>query len=169
MLAGAALKFLRRHAIAPGRQVVVATNNDSAYLVARELRQEWANVVALLDSRATPSDALSGEMRALGIQVHPWSMSVDTAGFGALKQVTIRTLDPAKCVSDIQHLACDALLVSGGWSPTLHLFAQAGGKLKFSERARTFEPVAPVPNIELAVSAVVPPSENLGERIICAS
>jgi sarcosine oxidase subunit alpha len=68
-------------------------------------------------------------------------------------------------VSDVRHLPCDALLVSGGWSPTLHLFAQAGGKLKFSDSARTFEPAAAVPNIEFMGSAGQSAPENLGERV----
>src|SRR5580692_7369635 len=165
MLAGAALKFLRRHAIAPGRQVVVATNNDSAYPVARELRQAGVNVVALVDSREAPPDALLQEVRALGIPVHAHSIPIETAGFSALRRVTLGSLGSGTGVRDIRHLVCDALLVSVGWSPVLHLFAQAGGKLKFSETTRTFEPVAALPNIELAGSAAQPSPENLGERV----
>jgi sarcosine oxidase subunit alpha len=167
MLAGAALKFLRRHAIAPGRQVVVATNNDSAYLVARELRQAGVNIVALVDSRKAPPDSLLQEVRSLGIQVHAHSIPIDTAGFSALRRVTLGSLGSGTGtgVSDTRHLACDALLVSGGWSPVLHLFAQAGGKLKFSATTRTFGPVAALPNIEIAGSAAQPSSEPLGERV----
>jgi sarcosine oxidase, subunit alpha len=165
MLAGAALRFLRRHAVAPGREVVVATNNDSAYLVACELRRAGVNVVALMDSRSGPTDALLQEVRDLGVTVHTRSMPIDTAGFGALKRVTFGALGSGSSVSDIRRLACDALLVSGGWSPMLHLFAQAGGKLQFSERARTFGPVAALPNIEIVGSASQATAEELGERI----
>jgi len=49
--------------------------------------------------------------------------------------------------------------------PYLQLFAQAGGKLKFSDSARTFEPAAAVPNIEIVGSAGQAVPENLGERI----
>jgi sarcosine oxidase subunit alpha len=165
MLAGAALKFLRRHSIAPGRDVVVATNNDSAYIAARELRQAGVNVVALVDSRGSAADSLLQEMRGLGIRVHPQSMPIDTQGFGALKRVTIATLGSGRGVSNRQHIACDALLVSGGWSPTLHLFAQAGGKLKFSESARTLEPVSAHPQIDIVGAAGQAPPEHLGERV----
>lgn len=165
MLAGAALKFLRRHGIAPGREVVVATNNDSAYTAARELRQAGVNVVTLVDSRESPSDVLLREMRELGVRVEAGSIPIDTQGFGALKRGTLAKLGSGKTVSNIRHVACDALLVSGGWSPTLHLFAQAGGKLTFSESTRTFEPAAAVPNIEIAASAGMAPPESLGERV----
>jgi sarcosine oxidase subunit alpha len=165
MLAGAALKYLRRHAIAPGREVVIATNNDSAYSAARELRQAGVNVTVLADSRESPSGSLLQEMRSLGIDVQTRSMPIDTKGFGALKRVTLARLGPGHGVSDIRHRACDALLVSGGWSPTLHLFAQAGGKLEFSLRARAFVPAAPVPHIEIAGWDGQEPAEILGERV----
>jgi sarcosine oxidase subunit alpha len=166
MLAGAALKFLQRHAIAPGRHVVVATNNDSAYTAARELRQAGVNVTALADSRESPPESLVQEVRALGIAVQTQSIPIDTSDFGPLKRVTLATLGPGHGVSDVRHLPCDALLVSGGWSPTLHLFAQAGGKLKFSDdSARTFEPAGAVPNVEIVGSAGQAAPENLGERV----
>ena len=165
MLAGAALKYLRRHAIAAGREVVVATNNDSAYTTAHELRQVGVNVVALVDSRESPAEALLRQTRDLGIRVYARSIPVDTKGFGALERVSIGTLGAGRSISDIRHLACDALLVSGGWSPTLHLFAQAGGRLKFSEAARTFVPVAALRNIEIVGAAGQAPYEDIGERV----
>jgi sarcosine oxidase subunit alpha len=165
MLASAALKYLRRHGIAPGREVVIATNNDSAYSGARELREAGVRVAALVDSRESPPDGLLHEMNNLGIRVYAHSMPMDTQGFGALRRVTIGVLGAGRAVGDIRHLACDALLVSGGWSPTLHLFAQAGGKLKFSENSRTFEPAAAHPNIEIVGSAIGTPSGEIGERI----
>ena len=167
MLAGAALQFLRRHAIAPGREVVIATNNDSAYATARELHQAGVNVVVLADTRATPPSELLEEMRTLGIDVRPHSIPIDTQGFSALKRVSLATLASGDGVSDIRTVSCDALLVSGGWSPTLHLFAQAGGKLRYSENAHTFVPQADVPRIELVGSAAqgTEPPGDLGERV----
>jgi NADPH-dependent 2,4-dienoyl-CoA reductase/sulfur reductase-like enzyme len=39
MMAGAALVYLRRFGVAPGRRAVVFTNNDSAYAAARALKE----------------------------------------------------------------------------------------------------------------------------------
>jgi sarcosine oxidase subunit alpha len=164
MLAGAALQYLRRHGVAPGREVVLATNNDSAYHTARELRLAGVNVVALVDSRESAHRALLQEMRGVGIAVHGHCMPINTQGFGALSGVTIALLG-GKGASNLRRLACDTLLVSGGWSPTLHLFAQAGGKLQFSESGRTFEPVADAPRIEIVGSAGQIPRGELGERV----
>lgn len=182
MLAGAARTYLSRHGIAPGRQVVIATNNDSAYTVTRELLEAGVAIVALVDSRESPPELLVQEMKRRKVPLHLGSLPSDTSGFSALKSVTITKLGDGQRLSHVRRLACDALLVSGGWSPTLHLFAQAGGKLEFSESSRTFEPASTLPSIEIVRSAHtlgsahVPssaqsrahsdaPTEILGERV----
>jgi sarcosine oxidase, subunit alpha len=165
MLASAALNFWRRHGIAQGRQIVMATNNDSAYAVARELRQAGINIVGLVDSRDSPPEALRRQVEGLGVSVHPHALPIDTQGFGALKRVSIGAFDAKGGVSTVRHLACDALLVSGGFSPTLHLFAQAGGKLKFSEEAATFLPAAALPSITIVGDAARTTQGDLGERL----
>jgi sarcosine oxidase, subunit alpha len=168
LLAGAGAIYLRRHRIAPGRNVVVATNNDSAYSVVRELRQAGVNVVALLDSRASPSDELMRGMKDVGVGVQTRSMPIDTKGFGALKAVVVGTFGPSpKSVGEIRRIECDALLVSGGWSPTLHLFAQAGGKLVYSVQSRTFTPAGGLPSIEVvgAAGEGAAAAQPMGERV----
>jgi sarcosine oxidase, subunit alpha len=164
MLAGSAISFLQRHGISPGRKVAIATNNDSAYAVARELRQAGVNVVALTDSRTAAANPQQQEMRDLAIATFNRTMPIDTHGFSALKAVVVGSLQ-ATGVSDRKTILCDALLVSGGWSPTLHLFAQAGGKLQFSDAARTFLPVAKLPNVEIVGRAAEISSEELGPRV----
>ena len=39
-------------------------------------------------------------------------------------------------------MACDALLMSGGWTPSVHLFSQSRGKLLFDEAMQVFKPGA---------------------------
>jgi sarcosine oxidase, subunit alpha len=165
MLAGAARIYLQRHSIAPGRAVVVATNNDSAYPVARELREAGVNVTALVDSRDSVPAQLMDAMQTAGVAVRRGALPIDTAGFAALKSVTIGVLDESGGVRGTETLACDALLVSGGWSPVLHLFAQAGGKLGFSAQSRAFQPVNPHPAIEIVGRAAAPNDGELGVRL----
>jgi sarcosine oxidase, subunit alpha len=165
MLASAALTFLRRHGVAPGRQVVVATNNDSGYAVVRELRHAAIPIVALIDSRDAPPEELRQAVSALGIPIETHCLPVDTHGFGALKRVSIGTLAENGGIRAIRHLACDALLVSGGFSPTLHLFAQAGGKLKFSEEAGTLITASTLPFIEIVGNAARTTQGTLGVRL----
>jgi len=165
MLAGAACKYVQRHGVAPGRGVVVATNNDSAYAVVRELREAGVNVTVVVDSRSTVSPQLVEPLQAVGVVVRTSSMPVDTTGFSALESVSIGQLDGRGSIKDSSRVSCDALLVSGGWSPTLHLFAQAGGNLVFSEAARTFLPTASHPSIEIVGRAANAQTGKIGPRV----
>ncbi|HVW70123.1 MAG TPA: 2Fe-2S iron-sulfur cluster-binding protein [Steroidobacteraceae bacterium] len=165
VLAGAAHEYLRRYSVAVGRRVIVATNNDSAYKVAGDLRDAGVEVVALADSRKDVAEALLGEMRSRSIPVLLESLPIDTSGFSTLNGVTIGRLsrDGATVVGE-QRFACDALAVSGGWAPLLHLYSQAGGKLRYSSRTGALEPVSSHPRVTLAGSAAGEKT-SLGPRV----
>jgi sarcosine oxidase, subunit alpha len=154
MLASAARQYLRRYGVAVGRRVVVATNNNSAYAVAKDLIEAGVDVAALVDSRRSVSEAASELSSLRKIPVLSGSIPVDTAGFSALRRVTIGRLSADSTrIESTQDFDCDALAVSGGWNPTLHLFAQAGGKLAYDESSGSLHPVASHPSIEIVGSA----------------
>ena len=48
---------------------------------------------------------------------------------------------------------CDALLLSGGWSPTVHLYAQARGRLRYDEARAALVPAGGVENLTVAGAA----------------
>jgi sarcosine oxidase subunit alpha len=163
MLAGAANEYLRRYSVPPGRRVVVATNNDSAYALARALRSKGVEVVALADSRADVSAALVSEMRALRIRLIAGSIPIDTRGFNGVCSVTIARLSrDARKTEGTHQLDCDTLCVSGGWNPALHLYAQAGGKLVYSEHTGALEASGAHPIITVATASK---HQGLGVRI----
>lgn len=154
MLAGAARRYLHCAAVAPGRRVVVATNNDSAYVTALDLHDAGIEIVAVLDSRATPPQALASEISRRKITLHVGTLPIDTAGFGALKRVTAGRLakDGSSVLEKLQ-IDADAMLVSGGWSPTLHLLTQAGGKLRYDEESGVLQPAEFAKGFSLAGAA----------------
>ena len=45
-----------------------------------------------------------------------------------------------KLIGNPRKISCDLLCVSGGWTPTVHLFSQSRGKLIFRESDATFIP-----------------------------
>ena len=51
LLAGAAREYLHRYGVSVGTQVLVATNNDSAYALATDLKQAGIPVLGVADSR----------------------------------------------------------------------------------------------------------------------
>jgi len=132
MSADAALAYARRHAVVVGREIVVATNNSSTLEVAAALAAAGAKVT-LVDQRP---DAAS----VPGITLLSGRRVVEATGS---RQVTGVVLD------DGTRLSADAVLVSGGWTPTVHLYSQARGKLRWDDAAQTF-----LPSTELADIAV---------------
>ncbi len=128
MLAGAALTYLRRFGVAVGNDVVVATNNASAYATAFALQDAGVHVVAIVDSRDGAPEAATARTR--GLRVIERNAPVRALGKSAISAIRIEG----------ETLACDSLLVSGGWNPAVHLHSQAGGKLVFCPDLQGFIP-----------------------------
>ncbi|WP_165676190.1 FAD-dependent oxidoreductase, partial [Metapseudomonas otitidis] len=57
MLAGAVSTYVNRYGVAPGRELVLSTNNDYAYRVVLDWLDAGQNVVAVADARGNPRGA----------------------------------------------------------------------------------------------------------------
>ncbi len=143
MLAGAVSTYVRRHAVLPGRNAVVFTNNDSAYDAALALKEAGAGVI-VVDARAQPTGSLGERARTAGIEVIAGSVVVEAKGSKRIASVQVQ-----RCDGDVGHetlqgaartLACDLLAVSGGHSPVIHLHAQAGCKARWDAQRAAFLP-----------------------------
>ena len=135
MLASAAQTYALRHGVACGRNVVVATNNDSAYAAAFALHDVGITVGAIIDSR--PSSSRSGEADSRGIRLIHGMAPIRAKGRRAITAIAIGPVGGGPVV---ETMACDALLVSGGWNPVVHLHSQAGGALHFDDVGQAFVP-----------------------------
>ncbi|RWB03680.1 MAG: sarcosine oxidase subunit alpha family protein [Mesorhizobium sp.] len=138
MSADAAFAYLRRHAVLVGRRIIVATNNDSAYEVAGALAEAGAEV-RLVDIRRNGTPAAPANARLIK------GRSLASAS-GKLRVDGV-TLD------DGTRFDADCVLVSGGWTPTIHLFGQAKGKLAWSDARAAFLPGDPVDGISVVGAA----------------
>ncbi|MEZ2329342.1 sarcosine oxidase subunit alpha family protein [Mesorhizobium sp. RCC_202] len=146
--ADAALSYLRRHSVLVGRQIVVATNNDSAYEPASALAATGASVT-VVDCRRD-----GGSKAEAGVRVLAGRMITAARGRNAVEGVLL---------DDGTTLVADCVLVSGGWTPTVHLFSQAKGKLAWSDKLAAFIPGEAVDGIAVAgaVAGTVALSETL--------
>ncbi|HET8880621.1 MAG TPA: glycine cleavage T C-terminal barrel domain-containing protein, partial [Solimonas sp.] len=140
MLAGAARQYLHRHGVLPGRRVAIATSDDSAYEAAFELHAAGVEIALIADARG--ESALAAKARALGIDVAPRHAPTDTRGRHGLRRVEFHEVDGhGRALPDTgRWLDVDALLVSGGWNPTVHLFSQSGGALRYDDARKAFVP-----------------------------
>lgn len=134
MLADAVRHYANRYAVAVGRRVVIACNNDSAYQAAFDLHQHGIEVAAILDQRDEVSAALLQHSRALGIAVHSGAQITSTQGGKRLRGIRFR--QPGSSGK----LSCDVLAISGGWAPRLHLWSHARGTLQFDPQRQAFIP-----------------------------
>jgi sarcosine oxidase, subunit alpha len=149
MLAGAAHTFLRRYAAAAGRRVVVATDNDSAYAVALALAESGVSVPAIVDARADPPPTLAAAAERAGIPVRAGWRLVRAVGGQRVRAVEAA---PADDPEGVEVFGADAVAVSGGWSPALHLWSQAQGRLDWSEALQGYVPGAAPANCPVAVA-----------------
>ena len=143
MLASAVRQYAVRHRVAVGRRIVVATNNDDAYRTALELRTAGVTIAAIVDSRTQASIEIPD------VPIYRGATLVSSVGRTRVRQVVARTLDG----SQTRHVECDAVAMSGGWSPVVHLFSQSGGKLRYDEGGAIFLPGKPSQPVSVAGAA----------------
>ena len=130
MLASALRGYLNRYGTVPGRRVAVFGNNDDAHRTARDMKAAGLHVAALIDSR---SDA---ENQAGDVPFFPgWQVS-GTHGRQHLAGITLRSRDGRR---DDIHV--DALGVSGGWNPALHLTSHCNTRPIWRDDIAAFVPV----------------------------
>ncbi|WP_420145119.1 2Fe-2S iron-sulfur cluster-binding protein [Sphingobium sp.] len=139
MLAGAAEIYARRHGVAVGRALVIATDNDSGWRSAIALAAMGLHIVAIADRRAQVATTLQAQVHALGIAVHLDRVPLSVAGRRRVKSVQLA--QPGSRMG-AQWIGCDTLLMAGGWNPTVHLHSQAGGVLDFDAQSGAFLPRA---------------------------
>ena len=139
MLASAMRDYAVNYAVAPGHEVVVVTNNDDAYRTAIALRKAGVGVVAVVDARAEVTGVLPEQARSQGIRVLTGKGIRKVKGGKRVTGVEICRID-SKGTAFTEKFDCDAVAMSGGWSPVVHLWSHCGGKLIWDEAGSFFRP-----------------------------
>ncbi|MFW0795833.1 2Fe-2S iron-sulfur cluster-binding protein [Gordonia sp. CPCC 205515] len=147
MLAHSARTFLHRYGVKVGQQAVVFTTNDSAYVAAFDLHAAGVAINAIVDARTEIPQRLLDACAERGITVRPGSVVTGTRGNGRVSHALVTG------TSGPPVLACDVLLVSGGWNPAVHLFSQARGQLRYDEELGAFVPGAPLDGVSVVGAA----------------
>jgi sarcosine oxidase, subunit alpha len=153
MLAGAVRDYVVNHAVSPGDRTVVVTNNDSAYQTALALKAAGLEVPVILDARDTADGALPEAARAAGIRVLTGRAIAKVKGGKRVTGVAVCAQAGEGAV--LEEIACDAVAMSGGWSPVVHLWSHCGGKLLWDETISAFVPDPARPPLNHDGSAMV--------------
>ncbi|MCA3184200.1 MAG: sarcosine oxidase subunit alpha family protein [Cupriavidus sp.] len=134
MLADAARIYLNRYGVRPGHRIVIATAHDSAYRTALNLKEAGVDIALVADLRPAADGALREAAMSAGIQ--------------CLVDCRIKSAHGKRAVSAVELVhqgqrmstSCDALLMCGGWTPSIHLHSQSRGKIVFDETLQAFVP-----------------------------
>ncbi|MEL7344377.1 MAG: 2Fe-2S iron-sulfur cluster-binding protein, partial [Pseudomonadota bacterium] len=117
MQAGAIRAYANRFGVTPGAQVAVFTNNNDGLQTAEDLRAKGVEITGIIDAR-------KGEH------------IVQTRGRKGLISVELNSG---------RTLPADALAVSGGWSPNVHLTSHQRGKPIWNPQINAFVPGETLP------------------------
>lgn len=137
MLAGAVSAFIARWAVAPGRRMVLATNNDAAWTSAFEAHDAGLPLAVLADQRDQVDAVLLRQAADRGLQVQLGSSVVACRGRTRVRAVALRDV-----AGRTEWHSADLLAVSGGWSSALALHAQAGGASRYDTTLHGMVPEA---------------------------
>ena len=135
--------YIRRYAVVPGKQLVVMTTNDGAYQAALDWYDAGREVVAIVDTRseAAPRSVLQrGREASTVIQ---GSAVINVKGHQASQRAPRSRpsiLLPRRCPGAIEHLKCDTIASSGGWSPVVHLSCHTGSRPVWNDEVIGFFP-----------------------------
>ena len=143
MLASAVSTYIRRYAVAPGRNGAVFTNNDSGYQAALDMASAGMKVRALVDIRENPGASVLAAVSDYDIPVYRGCVVPSVqSGFQGLKRIELAKLSPGgeDILSHKGLIDCQVLAMSGGWSPAVHLHSQSGGRPCYDKAKACFVP-----------------------------
>ncbi|HYL03499.1 MAG TPA: sarcosine oxidase subunit alpha family protein [Steroidobacteraceae bacterium] len=142
MLAGAARVWLNRYGVLPGTRAVLVTACDDAYRAALELERAGVVIACVADTRAEPDGPWTRRSRAAGLTVLTGITVLGTSGRRRVSSITLARLEDGR-VADAETQPCDLVLMSGGFTPSVHLHSQSRGRLEFDAALGAFVPGEP--------------------------
>lgn len=120
MLCGAAERLLADYGVRAGSSVVLFGNHDRLYRSAQRLRAGGVGITLIVDTREAIASATRVELLAAGIECLLGTAIVRATGRDAVGAIDVA---PVGSVRATRRVGCDAVLVSGGWSPALRASA----------------------------------------------
>ncbi len=149
MLAGSAQTYLNRYGVRVGNKAVIVTSHDSAWYAAFDLADAGTTIAAIVDTRSEPNSDLIAEATKRGIRIMAGHTVTGTEGRLRVKSVRVNPVT-GSTVGQAEMIGCDCLLMSGGWTPSLHLFSHTKGTLKWDDERQTFLPDHKAEECEIA-------------------
>lgn len=148
MLASAMQQYINRYGVLCASSAVAVVNNDEAWHSVLALQDGGISIPAIVDTRNPVNPQLMESAAQRSIPVYPGAAPVRVRGLRC-----VRGFEFLDAQGTLVLLPCDGVAVSGGFSPTVHLYSQAGGKLRYDDRLACFVPDSCKQNVEMLGSA----------------
>jgi sarcosine oxidase subunit alpha len=123
MLAGAVADYMTRYAVAPGRNILLALNNDDAAALVPLLIENDIDIAGIVDTRLKSSDLVHSLARSAGVALFAGARIIEAEGRQAVNGVKICQQN-----GTIVRLGCDIIASSGGFNPNIALTSQFDAK-----------------------------------------
>ena len=147
MTVNASKHYLNRYGVLTGKKIVITTNNDSVYSTAEILAKAGANVTVLDNRKETNIDLNKNNFEVINGFV-PYNIN------GSKKINSLDIVDSTNSkYNKIDTITCDQVLMSGGWSPAVHLLSHRGVRPVWDTENLCFVPGEPKENITVIGSA----------------
>jgi methylglutamate dehydrogenase subunit C len=145
MLLGAAERLLARYGVAAANHPVLFGNHDRLYAAATRLVSAGIRVRAIVDSRpetliGSRAAQARAELVRAGVECLSGHAVIAAEGRVAVRGALIAPLTDAGGLrpGSPRRFACDAILVSGGWSPSVHAGLQERGTRRYDDGIAAF-------------------------------
>jgi heterotetrameric sarcosine oxidase alpha subunit len=141
MMASALRGYLNRYGVVAGKRIAIFGNNDDAFRTAQDMQAAGVEIAAYVDSR--PDCTLEGDFKII-----KGGYVTNVSGRKRINGIEIST------PTGTDEVAVDALGISGGWNPTVHLTCHMNGRPQWNENIAAFIPVPNmIPGMEVAGAA----------------
>mgnify|MGYP003328061455 FL=1 len=144
MTVNASKHYLNRYGVLTGKKIVITTNNDSVYETAELLSEAGANVT-VLDSR-TNFEIETNKTFEIRRGYVPYNIN-------GSKKIDSLDISKSENINKSETINCDQVLLSGGWSPAVHLLSHRGVKPKWDYENACFLPSDTKENITMIGSS----------------
>ena len=143
MLASAARTFALRYGVAVGKSVALMAAHDSGWRDVFAVARAGVDIAVIVDVRDTVDQALQDEARARGIEVRLGSSVIGVTGRHGVTGLKVARNDGAEQTT----IGCDAVLMAGGWTPSVHLWSHSKGSLAWRDDIGAYVPDRPNENV----------------------
>lgn len=140
LLAEAARGYANRYHTNVGRRAVVLAGSDAAYQSALDLHAAGIEIALIADVRDNPTNEPARKRAiAAGLAIEDHLTVLGTSGRLRVSSIQLGKVSDGR-VRAHRRVRCDVVVMSGGFTPSVHLHSQSRGTLSFDSKLGAFIP-----------------------------